>query len=166
MVTNLLATIVASRQLPPEPVATDALVHLFSNSEAAAEAVTNLLIELCPDTETDGLQFTGQDLDPELPGRPDVVAADTQGTRLVLEAKFDAELTKAQLSTAYLERLSAGLPGALVFLVPADRLESVWMQVARGPGGVASPVPPTGQQADAGLVGMSLAQGHTLAVIS
>lgn len=88
--TDLLAAIVASRHLPPEPVATDALVHLCSGSPNAGSTFESLLRELCSGSSTDGLRFTGQQINPETEGRPDLVASDSQGTRLVVEAKFDA----------------------------------------------------------------------------
>ncbi len=163
---DLLATIVATRHLQPEPVATDALVHLCNGSSAAAQAVADLLLELCPGTQTDGLRFTGQDLDPLLPGRPDLVAADSAGTRLVVEAKFDAELTKAQLSGAYMNRLTAGVPGALVFLVPADRLENVWTQLVAALGGQALSVGVLPSTVESGLLHQVLPDGRTLAAIT
>ncbi len=163
--TNLLATVVAARGWQPEPVATAALVHLC-NRRAGAEALAALLAELCPGALTDGLHSTGQDIDVSSPGRPDLVAADTSGVRLVIEAKFDAELTPAQLSGAYLARLGVGSPGALVFLVPADRLRAVWLKVLIGPGRQTEPDPVDPRDIDAGLVRLTLASGHVLAAMS
>jgi hypothetical protein len=165
--TGLLATVVASRGLQPEPVATDALVHLCSTSVAASAVMVDLLAELCPGGSSDGLVFTGQDIDPSTEGRPDVVAADSMGTRLILEAKFDAELTTAQTSGAYLAKLTTGAPAALVFLVPGDRMQNVWTTISVLLGG--AEVPPLLAHAaiDAGIAFASLpVDGHVLAVLS
>ncbi|MEI5671852.1 MULTISPECIES: hypothetical protein [unclassified Nocardioides] len=164
---NLLATIVASRKLQPEPVATDALVHLCATSKAAASSMSNLLSELCPGTTTTGLRFTGQDIVPDVEGRPDLVASDTTGTRLVVEAKFDAALTKAQVSGAYVGKLTAGTPAALVFLVPRDRMRNLWSIISVTPGGALAPtVLPDGAE-EAGVASMPLGTtNHVLAVVS
>jgi hypothetical protein len=164
--TGLLATIVASRSLQPEPVATDALVHLCSTSTAVSAVMVDLLAELCPGASSDGLVFTGQDIDPSTEGRPDLVAGDSTGTRLVLEAKFDAELTPAQTSGAYSAKLAAGAPAALVFLVPADRMLNVWSTISVLLGG-AAPLLLQPAAIDAGIASMALpADGHVLAVLS
>jgi hypothetical protein len=89
---------------------------------------------ICQSDEIGPLTFVGQakadgDLD-----RPDIVGSDEVGVRMVLEAKFDAELTPAQVGTAYLDRLETGRAGALLFLVPSDRLPSVWPRILSGPG--------------------------------
>ena len=131
----LLSSVVASRGLQAEPVATDGLVHLLSTSKAARKQLLKLLSQFCPGAIFDELAFSGQVKDPLQPGRPDVVGRDASGNRLVLEAKFDAELTATQLSTAYLDQLPVGAPGVLLFLVPKHRLPAVWSQILSGPGG-------------------------------
>lgn len=164
---NLLATIVATHRLAPEPVATDALVHLCATSEAAATAMSALLVDLCPGAVTSGLRFTGQDIALDADGRPDLVAVDTTGTRLIVEAKFDAALTRAQVSGAYVDRLTTGVPGALVFLVPRDRMRNLWRTISVTPGGAPAPADlPVGSE-DTGLAKMPLGEsGHVLAVVS
>lgn len=165
--TNLLATIVGSRHLPPEPVATDALVHLCASSATAGSTMANLLLELCPETSTTGLVFTGQEINPETEGRPDLVASDSLGTRLVVEAKFDAALTLAQTGGAYVNKLSAGVPGVLMFLVPQDRMKNLWRTVSVAPGGAPLPISLTDEEVDAGVKSMPLqVTGHVLAVMS
>ncbi|WP_435771490.1 hypothetical protein [Nocardioides sp. SYSU DS0651] len=165
--TSLLATIVATRRLQPEPVATDALVHLCATSEAASAVMSELLSELCPGSSSLGLVFTGQEINPATEGRPDLVASDPEGTRLVVEAKFDANLTAAQTGGAYLSKLTPGVPGALVFLVPRDRMLNVWRTVTVTPGGQPEAVALTDGAVDAGVAKMPVgAAGHTLAVLS
>jgi hypothetical protein len=167
MVTDLLATIVASRHLQPEPVATDALVHLCASSEAAASVMADLLSELCPGSSESRLVFTGQEINPETDGRPDLVASDSAGTRLVVEAKFDAELTPAQTSGAYVNKLTAGAPGGLVFLVPRDRMRNVWRTISVRLGGAVEPEDISENALDAGVAMMPLGTtGHALAVVS
>ena len=95
-VSDLLAGIVASRRLQFEPVATDALVHVLSRSSAGRAALKDLLVALCPTAVTTGLTVVGQMTVEEDAGRPDVVGQDATGVRIVIEAKFDAELTAAQ----------------------------------------------------------------------
>lgn len=164
---SLLATIVASRRLQPEPVATDALVHLCATSEAASSAMSDLISELCPGTSSTGLAFTGQEINPASEGRPDLVASDSAGTRLIVEAKFDADLTAAQTGNAYAGKLTPGVSGALVFLVPRDRMLNVWRTITVTPGGSPEPLPLAESAVDAGTATMPLgASGHALAVLS
>ncbi|MFC7491104.1 MULTISPECIES: hypothetical protein [unclassified Knoellia] len=165
--TNLLATIVATRHLAPEPVATDALVHLCSTSTGAASAMADLLVELCPGTSASELMFTGQEITAETEGRPDLVASDPGGTRMVLEAKFDAELTPAQMSGAYVNKLAKETVGALVFLVPQDRMRNVWTVISVALGGGEERAIWSDASRDAGIASMPLgATAHTLAVMS
>lgn len=164
---GLLATVVGSRALPPEPVATDALVHLCSTSRGAGSALEELLSDLCPGSSTDGLVFSGQDIDPTTEGRPDLVATDSSGVRLVIEAKFDAELTVAQVSGAYTRKLTSNGPAALVFLVPGDRMQNVWSRVSVAVGGAVEPIRLAPDEVDAGQAVMPLpSAGHVLAVTS
>ncbi|MET9276187.1 hypothetical protein, partial [Kribbella sp. NPDC003557] len=108
---GLLAQVVATRQLQPEPVATDALVHLLGYSRGARAALGNLLSELCPGASIGPLTYTGQMVAEADPGRPDIVGEDASSIRIVIEAKFDAELTAAQLGQSYLDRLPVNQPG-------------------------------------------------------
>lgn len=122
----LLASVVAARGLQPEPVATDALVHLLSSSSASCAAVKKLAQDLCGGAEFGSLSFSGQVVAGADDGRPDMIGADILGNRVVIEAKFDAELTPLQLGDSYLNRLPAGQPGVLIFLAPGDRLHTLW----------------------------------------
>lgn len=124
--TSLLASVVAARGLQPEPVATDALVHLLNHSAAACAAVKKVAQGLCGGMEFGPLTFSGQAVSGGDASRPDIVGADLLGNRVVIEAKFDAELTPLQLGDSYLNRLPAGQPGVLIFLAPADRLHTLW----------------------------------------
>lgn len=163
---TLLADLVASRQLQPEPVATDGLVHLLGRSPAGRAVMNELLLDLTTGATTDGLAFTGQVVAQEDGGRPDIIGSDQSGVRLVIEAKFDAELTPAQLGSTYLDRLQPGAPGALVFLVPQDRIAALWPRVLSGPGGQPKPITVDPALADADMVRHSMTDGRVLAAIS
>jgi len=105
---------------------------------------------------------------PESEGRPDLVATDGDGVRrLVVEAKFDAALTSAQTSGAYVEKLTAGVPGALVFLVPQDRMRNLWHTVSVTPGGAIEPAVLSPDTVSLGVESMPLpGAGHVIAVLS
>ena len=72
--------------------------------------------------------------------RPDLAGFDRDGhERVLIEAKFWAGLTDNQ-PVAYLERLLANTPSALLFVAPAARLETLWNElrrtVAKSPSGI------------------------------
>lgn len=119
---SLLTDLVLRRGLQPEPIATSGLTHILRSSEAARAAVGALVQELAPGvpTATTWRNEVGSLQDS---ARPDLIGSCTDRTCVVIEAKFDAELTPGQTDGTYLGRLEAGVPGALIFLVPADRVE-------------------------------------------
>lgn len=147
-------------------MATDALVHLLGRSPAARSAIASILEVLCPDSGIDSLSFTGQVVAEADAGRPDVVGTDASGVRMVLEAKFDAELTETQLGTAYLDRLKPGMPGALIFLVPSDRLGSLWLRIRHGLIASTSLSVTSETDTDSDLHRCSLDDGRVVAAIS
>ena len=71
---SLLAQLVARRALPPEPVATDALVHGLARSDAARVALSKLTEELCRAQFHEPLKFDGQVTAADDPGRPTSLA--------------------------------------------------------------------------------------------
>ena len=112
-----------------EDVAVEALGHILTTSEAARAALSGVVDAggrpVGPITSV-RTQVTG-------PGgaRPDLAACDRSGReRVLLEAKFEAGLTKNQ-PAAYLERLPDELPSALLFVAPAARVEWLWAQLLR-----------------------------------
>jgi hypothetical protein len=163
---SLLAQLVAARALPPEPVATDALVDLLAHSAEARQVVTGLAEELCAADINGTLTFVGQAVGPDDPGRPDIVGSNTGGPRLILEAKFDAALTPAQLDATYLNRLPAKQPGVLAYLAPSDRLATLWPKLLEGPAGVTSPPPPNLKDQDRPYLARPIGDGRTLAMVS
>ena len=138
---SVLAGLVATRGLPPEPVATKALLHLLERSPTARQALSDLATRLCPGVPSD-LHWTEQVHDESDTARPDLVGTDELGARVILEAKFDAELTRAQRSQVYLDRLVGEVPGLLLFVAPPSRFPSLWPELLAGPAAVASPPPP------------------------
>ena len=61
--------------------------------------------------------------------RPDLVGIDEDGAeRVLIEAKFWAELTPRQ-PAAYLDRLPDDKPAVLLFLVPDERIASLWQEL-------------------------------------
>lgn len=64
-------------------------------------------------------------------GRPDIEGYGTDLQRyMVVETKFHAGLTQHQPNT-YAARLPAEYPAALVFIVPASRMASLWPELSR-----------------------------------
>lgn len=89
---SVLAQVVASRGLRPEPVATDALTYLLATSPSAGAALAAWAGSLVDDV-FGHLLYSTQVNTNDLEGRPDLIGADEKGVRLVGEAKFDAMLT-------------------------------------------------------------------------
>ncbi len=113
-----------------ENLAVEALGHILSGSEAARSALSELLraggagIGQVAQVRT---QDAGDD-----GARPDLVGSDQDGEdRVLIEAKFWAGLTANQPG-GYLKRLkSAPQPSALLFVAPAQRLDSLWPELCR-----------------------------------
>lgn len=121
---SLLANLVAVRGLPPEPVATEALEHLLATNHVASKGLDEVCRELVPGLDHD-LEWRGQ-VRAEDTARPDLVGFTNGTARVVLEAKFTADLTALQATPTYLDRLKAGRPGLLLFVVPENRLAVLW----------------------------------------
>ena len=122
-------------------MATKALLHLVERSPAARHALNDLGARLCPGLPSH-LHWAEQVHDESDTARPDLVGTDELGARIIIEAKFDAELTRAQRSRVYLDRLVGEAPGLLLFIAPPSRLPSLWPELLAGPAAVASPPPP------------------------
>ena len=124
---TLVSHLAAKFAAHEENWATEALGYILGRSEHAREAVRVLLGELgitVPSSLLYQNQVTGDDS-----ARPDLVGLDDGKQRLVIEAKFWAGLTDHQPVT-YLGRLPHD-GGALLFVVPAARLELVWAELQR-----------------------------------
>lgn len=124
---TLLAYLVSSFPGNSENIATEALRHIFDNSDASVEALNDVVQSgvrgTQPITKVKS-QVIGSD------GTiPDLVGFDESGKeRVLIEVKFWAQLTNNQ-PNGYLERLPDDGPAVLIFLVPDDRIHSLWPQL-------------------------------------
>ncbi len=118
---------VVSRNLPQEPAATQALAYVLKDTDALRTFV-GMLAPL-------GVSFKPGSVESERAfgdGQPDLTIYDSAGQhRLFVENKFWAGLTDAQPVT-YLSHLPEDDElSALVFVVPEERVGSVWAELRR-----------------------------------
>lgn len=123
---SLFAHIV-SRSLAPEPAATQALEYILQDP-LAREAFLGMFALI-------GVSFEPRSVESEKPhgdGQPDLTIYDATGKhRLFVENKFWAGLTPAQPAT-YLAQLPRDEEvSGLVFIVPEDRVRSIWAELKR-----------------------------------
>ena len=125
--TSLFAQILPMFTNQTERAATEALRHILQQSEPARNALEHMVrtvgVEVDPLTQfrTEAIGDAGE--------RVDLVCYDEHGTgRLFIEAKFWAGLTDNQPNT-YLESLPEDTHSALMFVVPAQRIETLWTEV-------------------------------------
>ena len=122
---SLLAHIV-SQSLPAEPTATQSLAYILRSAPEMAASLTDLL---WPD-----VGFKLGHVESELKFgdvRPDLTIFDSDGRhRVFVENKFWAGLTDAQ-PVQYLAALPDDLPSGLVFILPKQRIPSVWGELKR-----------------------------------
>ena len=127
---TLFAYIVSRLTDRNEDVAVEALGYILSRSNATRRALRNLL-------ELEGLD-TGELTDARTQvrdknrARPDLVVYDRErNERVIVEAKFWADLTENQ-PNAYLSRLPRDeRPAVLLFVAPETRLETLWPNLRR-----------------------------------
>lgn len=118
---------IVSRNLPPEPVATQALEYILKDT-LARNAFVGLFAPV-------GVSFKPRSVESEkvhADGKPDLTIYDSTGEhRLFVENKFWAGLTPAQPAT-YLAQLPRDeAVSGLVFIVPEDRVRSIWVELKR-----------------------------------
>ena len=110
-----------------EDVAVDALGLILSRSEAARQALTELLRD--GDAAIGTITKVRTQLQGEDGARPDLACFDEHDAESALvEAKFWAKLTENQPNN-YLDRLPEDAPSALLFVAPANRLSSLWAEL-------------------------------------
>lgn len=127
--TGLFGHLVTQFATSPENLATESL-HYILQSATARQAVTGFLAQAA-DLELDQQYTFRTQVGGSDSAIPDLVGFDSRGQQsLIVEAKFWAGLTDKQ-PTAYLERLPANTPSALVFLAPAQRLDILWGELLR-----------------------------------
>ena len=124
---TLLAFLVSRFPGNTENIATEALRHIFDQSDASIEALNDVVqsgvrgIHPIQKVMTQVVHADGT--------IPDIVGFDENGKeRVLVEVKFWAELTANQ-PNGYLNRLPDDGPAVLVFLAPEDRVQSLWPQL-------------------------------------
>ena len=126
---TLLAKLALKFSPRTEDLAVEALGHILSQSEAARRALSDVIAAggaNLGEIAQVRTQATGEEGE-----RPDLAGFDRNGReRVLVEAKFWAGLTDNQ-PIAYLERLPANRPGALLFVAPAARFETLWNELSR-----------------------------------
>ena len=126
----LLAYLVSSFPGKTEDIATEALCHVFDQSDACVDALNGVVQSGVHDIDpihTVQTQVIGVD-----GTRPDLVCFDqadqeneTGQERVLIEVKFWAPLTAHQ-PNGYIKRLPEDGPAVLMFLVPDDRVRYLW----------------------------------------
>ena len=122
---SVLAHVVLGGTLQNEPAATQALAYILRSSPDIARAFVGMLQEA--NIEFDPGRIEAEQEHEE--ARPDLRIHDGDGrVRVFVENKFWAGLTDAQ-PVSYLEDLPEDLPSALMFIVPEQRVPTVWSEL-------------------------------------
>ncbi len=125
--TTLFAQILPMFTGQTERAATEALRHILVQSEAARDALGQLLSTA--GVEVGSLTRFRTEASVKDNERVDLVCYDgSNAARVFIEAKFRAELTDNQPNT-YLEGLPETGHSALLFIVPARRMGTLWQEV-------------------------------------
>ena len=122
---SVLAHVVLGGPQQSEPAATQALAYVLKSNPDIARAFVRMIRDA-------GVEFEPGRIEAELAheeSQPDLTIHDTDGhVRIFVENKFWAPLTKAQ-PVSYLESLPEDTPSALVFVVPEQRISTVWQEL-------------------------------------
>lgn len=113
----------------PENLATESLNYILGSSDVAKKALTQLF-------EQTGIRFKGElSFQTQVSGQDNAIP-DIEGTNLagekqiIIEGKFWAGLTENQ-PVIYLNRLPKQSKSILVFVSPAKRFETLWLELIR-----------------------------------
>lgn len=121
---SVLAHVVHGAQ-QPEPAATQALTYILKSNLVLTRSAVDLL-------RIANIEFEPGRVDAEQvfeDSKPDLTIYDEDGRlRMFIENKFWAGLTKAQ-PVSYLNKLPQDIPSALVFIVPYQRVPTVWSEL-------------------------------------
>ncbi|MDE0282028.1 MAG: hypothetical protein OXN16_13290 [Gammaproteobacteria bacterium] len=121
---SVLAHVVLNGPMGSEPAATQAFAHILDSSPDIARAFLGILSEAEIRFEPGLIQPESGSEDGD--GRPDLTIQDQDGqVRLYVENKFWAGLTPDQ-PVGYLKGLPEDPPAALLFIVPRQRVTTVW----------------------------------------
>lgn len=122
---SVLTHVVLKRSLPSEPVATQSLAYILNAEQDIARAFIGIFREA-------GIGFEPAYIQAEIRheySRPDLTIRDDHGdVRAFVENKFWAGLTEAQ-PVSYLGDLPENFPTALLFIVPQQRVTTVWNEL-------------------------------------
>ena len=122
---SVLAYVIDRGALAAEPAATQALAYILNSNPEVARAFVGMLYDANIDFEPGRIeaeQGHGE-------ARPDLTVQDSDGhVRVFVENKFWAGLTAAQPVT-YLKEMRQEPPSALLFIVPEQRMASVWNEL-------------------------------------
>ena len=122
---SVLAHVVLGGAIQSEPAATQALTFILNSSAEIARAFLRMLGEAGVEFEH-GLITAEEEHENS---RPDLTIRDSEGrVRVFVENKFWAGLTDAQ-PVSYLGDLPEDPPSALVFVVPEQRVRTVWSEL-------------------------------------
>ena len=123
---SVLAHVVLGGPQQSEPAATQALAYILSSSADIARAFVGMLRHANVEFEPGRIEV---ELVQEEDSRPDLTIHDTDGrVRVLVENKFWAPLTAAQ-PVSYLRDLPEDPPSALTFVVPDQRVATVWSEL-------------------------------------
>ena len=123
---GLLAHLTKNFAPHPENVATEALGHILAHSASARRGLSSILSGTGVEED---LSYRTQQVEGDALARPDLTGRDVQGRNIVLvEAKFWAGLTDNQPNT-YIEMLADDMPSTLCFLIPQERMTSLWPEI-------------------------------------
>ena len=124
---TLLAYLVSSFPGNTENIATEALRHIFDHSDACGVALNDVIqtgirgINAVTTIKSQVIHKDG--------AQPDLVGFDETGVeRVLIEVKFWAGLTLNQ-PNGYIRALPDDGPALLMFLVPEERVQSLWPQL-------------------------------------
>ena len=124
---TLLAYLVSSFPGNTENIATEALRHIFDHSDACGVALNDVIqsgvrgVNAVTTIKSQVIQADGT--------QPDLVGFDEANKeRVLIEVKFWAGLTDNQ-PNGYIRVLPADGPALLMFLVPEERVQSLWPQL-------------------------------------
>ncbi len=126
---TLLAYLASSFPGNTENIATETLRHIFDRSDACGVALNDVIQSgvrgVNPITTVKSQVFQ-----PDWT-RPDLVGYDNNcDERVLIEVKFWAELTDNQ-PNGYIKRLPDGGSTLVMFLVPEERVQSLWQELRR-----------------------------------
>ena len=124
---TLLADLIPRLTNRIEDSAVEALGFILKESKASLAALNSLVCTdsvAMPEIVRVRTQVSGEE-----GSRPDLAGFDAEGKeRLLIEAKFWAGLTDKQ-PNAYLDRLPADSPAALLFVAPEARIPALWPEL-------------------------------------